>query len=210
MERMCRFSRCWLQKMPVWLVILGLSIAKDQAQIGTPPNIAVQPVGIAVQNGDTAVLTATATSVTSMKFYWYFNGQPVSAANACVTNVAVPLVGTVSTLTLSNVTSANAGAYSLRITNGVGSAISSNATLIVLASAVSNVVNFVSSGTGLIVSGFKVQLSGPAGSNYVIEASTDLKNWTPIATNFSSTGSVTFTDTVARTLPFRVYRAKTQ
>ena len=94
--------------------------------------------------------------------------------------------------------------------NGVGSVASSNATLIVLASTVSNVLNIVSSGTGMTANGFQIQLSGPSGSNYVIQASTDLKNWVPISTNAAPTGSVSYTDAAAINLPFRYYRAMVQ
>lgn len=156
------------------------------------------------------MITTTAVSLTSMRFYWMFNNQSVPTSNTTVVNVNVPLVGTVSTLTINNVSPASAGGYSVRIVNGVGSTTSSNATLVVLASTVSNVVNFVSTGIGMTTGGFKLQLSGPAGSNYVIQASTDLKNWIPISTNAAPTGTVSFTDTAATNLAFRYYRAVIQ
>jgi len=196
--------------MAVFLGFSCLLTIKSSAQIGTPPTIAVQPLGVAVQNGGTALITTTAVSLTSMRFYWMFNNQSVPTSNTTVVNVNVPLVGTVSTLTINNVSPASAGGYSVRIVNGVGSTTSSNATLVVLASTVSNVVNFVSTGIGMTTGGFKLQLSGPAGSNYVIQASTDLKNWIPISTNAAPTGTVSFTDTAATNLAFRYYRAVIQ
>jgi Immunoglobulin domain len=184
--------------------------AKSHAQLGTPPIIAVQPLGLAVQNGGTAVLTTTAVSLTSMQFHWLFNNQPVPTTNTTVVNVNVPLVGTVSTLTVNNVSPTSAGNYSVQVVNGVGSVTSSDATLVVLASTVSNVLNIVSAATGMTASGFKIQLSGPSGSNYVILASTDCKNWVPISTNAAPTGTVSYTDTEAKNLPFRYYRAMIQ
>jgi hypothetical protein len=208
MEGMRKFSKYRLKEMAICLVFLGFFTAKSHAQLGTPPIIAVQPLGLAVQNGGTAILTTTAVSISSMKFYWYFNGQPVSPTNTTVANVVVPLVGTVSTLTVKNVSSpTSAGSYSVRITNGVGSATSSNAVLIVLTSTVSNVVNIVSAGTRMVADGFQIQLSGPSGSNYIIQASSDLKNWIPISTNAAPTGSVSYTDVAAKNLSFRYYRA---
>ena len=62
----------------------------------------------------------------------------------------------------------------------------------------------------MTANGFQIQLSGPAGSNYVIQASADLKNWTPISTNAAPTGSISYTDVAAKNLPFRYYRAVTQ
>lgn len=207
---MRRLIKYRLHAVAICLVFFGFLTAKSDAQIGTPPIIAVQPLGLAVQNGGTAILTTTAVSLTSMKLYWLFNDEPVPTSNTTVVNVNVPLVGTVSTLTVKNVSAASAGKYSVRIVNGVGSVTSSNATLIVLASTVSNVVSIVSAGTKMTLSGFQLQLSGPAGSNYVIEASTDLKNWVPISTNAAPSGNVSYTDAAAINLPFRYYRAMVQ
>jgi hypothetical protein len=145
-----------------------------------------------------------------MQFSWLLNGKPVPTNDTTVVNVAVPLVGTVSTLTVDKINSAQSGNYSVVIKNGVGSVTSSNAAVVVLSSTVSNVVDIVTTGTGLTTGGFKINLSGPSGSNYVIQASTDLKNWIPIFTNNAPTGSLSYTDADAVNLSFRYYRAKIQ
>ncbi len=55
---------------------------------------------------------------------------------------------------------------------------------------------------------FHFALSAPAGSNYVIYASTDLKYWTPLSTNsIPSGGLITFVDSDASSYPQRFYRA---
>ncbi len=172
-----------------------------------PPIITIPPLGETVQNGGTAVFSTTVISLTTPSFTWLFNGKPISAS-ANVTVVSLPLLGT-STLTISNVSSANAGSYAVRVNNGLTST-SGGATLVVLSNPVPEVVNIVSTGTGMTAGGFKLQLSGPAGSNYVIQASTDLKNWVPISTNAAPTGTVTYTDAAATNLAFRYYRAKIQ
>jgi len=199
-----------LLKVAICLILFGVLATSGRAQLGTPPSITVQPLGLSVQNGGTAIITTTAVSLTYPTFKWRFNGNKIKDDNATVVNVFVPLVGTVSTLTLKEVDSTDAGSYSVQVVNAIGSVTSSNATLIVLTTTVSNVVNFVSSGTGMVASGFKLQLSGPIGSNVVIQASTDLNNWTSISTNLAAAGSITYTDTVAKILPFRYYRAKIQ
>jgi len=119
-------------------------------------------------------------------------------------------LGVISELTIHNASPTNAGNYSVQIQNGGGSVTSGTASLTVLTSMVSNVLNIVSAGTGMVANGFKIQLSGPAGSNYVIQASNDLKNWTSISTNAAPAGSVSYTDTAATNLPSRYYRAKIQ
>ena len=54
--------------------------------------------------------------------------------------------------------------------------------------------------------GFSFQLSGTPASAYVIEASTNLTEWTPISTNSGLTGSVLFTDTDVTSFGKRYYR----
>ena len=55
--------------------------------------------------------------------------------------------------------------------------------------------------------GFQLQLSGPPASTYIIQASTNLRDWTPISTNSGLTGGVVFTDTDAANFSQRFYRA---
>jgi formylglycine-generating enzyme required for sulfatase activity/GH25 family lysozyme M1 (1,4-beta-N-acetylmuramidase) len=55
---------------------------------------------------------------------------------------------------------------------------------------------------------FSFILNGPVGSNFVVEASTDLAHWTPVSTNtIPAGGSVTITDPGACNHPHRFYRA---
>jgi hypothetical protein len=54
---------------------------------------------------------------------------------------------------------------------------------------------------------FTMQLSGLANTNYVIQASTDLTNWTSLATNSSPGGSIGFADTNSPGFTKRYYRA---
>jgi len=207
MKGMRKYSKYRLKETVICLVFLGFFTVRSNAQLGTPPIIIVQPLGLAVQNGGTAVLTTTAVSLTSMQFQWIFNGKQIKKNHTTVVNVVIPLVGTVSTLTLDDIDSSSEGTYSVEVKNGVGSVTSSNAALVVLTTTVSNVVNIVSAGTGMLANGFQIHLSGPPGSNYVIQASSDLKNWTPISTNAAPTGSVSYTDAAATNLSYRYYRA---
>jgi hypothetical protein len=57
---------------------------------------------------------------------------------------------------------------------------------------------------------FQLTLTGPAGSNAVISASTNLHNWLPLATNPLVGGSLIYTDTLATNYPSRFYRATLQ
>jgi len=79
-----------------------------------PPSIIAQPQSLLVNAYDTAAFTVTAFCAAS--YQWSLNGSNI-------------LGGTQSTLTISNVTQANLGTYSVFVTNAYGSTNSSNATL---------------------------------------------------------------------------------
>jgi len=58
---------------------------------------------------------------------------------------------------------------------------------------------------------FQAQLSGLPGSNYILQASTDLTNWTSLITNTAAPdGLVNFSDSNASSFPFQFYRAQQQ
>jgi hypothetical protein len=54
---------------------------------------------------------------------------------------------------------------------------------------------------------FRFSLTGPAGSNAVIQASTNLQTWISLQTNSLAGGALLFTDTKTTNYPRRVYRA---
>jgi uncharacterized repeat protein (TIGR03803 family) len=88
---------------------------------GTIPNISGQPQSLTRTNGNSATFTVTATSSAGGPTYqWYFNTNTLLGGQ------------TASTLTLSGVTSGNAGAYTVVVGNSIGSVTSSPAVLTVL------------------------------------------------------------------------------
>jgi hypothetical protein len=58
--------------------------------------------------------------------------------------------------------------------------------------------------------GFQMAFTGAAGSNYVLLASTNLINWTPLMTNPATTNVFDFTDAGATNFPDRFYRVQQQ
>jgi ribosomal protein S11 len=69
-----------------------------------------------------------------------------------------------------------------------------------------------SSSTGFGFSGglFGFAITGPAGQAVVVEASTDLENWTPLWTNTFMVGPLQFSDTNSGAYQNRFYRAQRQ
>ena len=77
-----------------------------------------QPADLTVTENSTATFTVTAAGTPPLSYQWRFNGTNIAGATG-------------TSLTLSNVQTAQAGNYSMRVTNTFGSAISSNAVLTV-------------------------------------------------------------------------------
>jgi len=198
---------CRRRKAAVSLVFLVSFAIHARAQLGTPPIILVQPSGTNVLQGETAIISAiVAPSLTPQNFYWFFNGHPVvTNPDITVSNTFDLALDITSALIVQNANSNDAGVYSLRITNGVGFAVSSDATLTVRSLTITN-VSFVTSGIGLNAMGFQIQLSAPIGSTVVIQASSDLKNWVSISTNPVPAGSISYLDVSAKTNTARFYR----
>ncbi len=94
----------------------GTTSSNALLQVGIAPVITQQPTNLTVTQGQSATFTGAATG-TSLNYYWRF-GQSV--------------VGTNTTLTLTNVVAGQAGSYVFVASNFVGSATSAPATLSVL------------------------------------------------------------------------------
>ncbi|MDB6065208.1 MAG: pyrrolo-quinoline quinone [Pedosphaera sp.] len=69
------------------------------------------------------------------------------------------------------------------------------------------IVSFSSSGT-FTNGGLQLQLSGLPGMTYVLQGSTDLSTWTPLATNVPSASPFFMVDPGASSFPYRFYRAQ--
>jgi hypothetical protein len=63
---------------------------------------------------------------------------------------------------------------------------------------------------GFLTNGsFQMQYWGPAGQTYVLQGSSDLVHWTPVATNTPASAPFTLVDPAAATAPYRFYRIVT-
>ena len=89
-----------------------------EVQYSTPPTITQQPESQTVPAGSPATLTVTATGDPTLTYQWWKDGQALGGATS-------------SSLPFDSVRSANAGVYSVVVTNATGSVRSDNATLTV-------------------------------------------------------------------------------
>jgi VCBS repeat-containing protein len=158
------------------------------------PSITAQPQGQSLTAGAQASFSVAASGSAPFTYYWRCNGKSLACSNS-------------PTLTLNGVQSANAGDYSCLVSNAAGAVPSQVVTL-----AVSTPAPVVSmdSNSGMKPEGFKFGFSITAGATYVVMASTDMKNWTPISTNLAAGSVVTFTDPEAANHPNRFYRVAVQ
>lgn len=170
-------------------VLLGFFAIPAVAQLGPPPIIAVQPIGISVLKQDSALFTVVVVSLTSTTYQWYKDGDKINGATSA-------------TLTLNNVGNGQAGSYKVQVKNSSGTVMSSSATLIVLSSQ----TLFKIAGCVKKAAGFQLSSTGITTPTCVVYASQNLTSWTPIATNAVSGGNMSYTDTAATNLAFRYYK----
>jgi pectate lyase len=105
-------------------VVVSNSVGAATSSVATlavqiPPSIAVQPTNFSVTAGGSATFSVTAAGSATLRYQWFFN------TNTAIANA------TNATLTLNPANATNAGTYSVVVTNSVGSATSSVATLTV-------------------------------------------------------------------------------
>jgi hypothetical protein len=157
----------------------------------TPPVILTQPQGRTNIAGASASFSVAATACTPLAYQWYFN-------------LAMLAAQTNGTLTLSNLTLSAAGNYAVVVSASGGAVTSSVAVLAVDVPPGISGVAVNPDGT------FALTLLGSPGSNYVLQAATNLLlpvNWLPIATNTpGSNGVWQFTDLSATNFPRQFYR----
>ncbi len=144
----------------------------------TPPGIAAQPQSQTVIAGQSATFTVTATGTAPLSYQWRFNAVPIAGATG-------------SAYTRSNVQVADAGSYSVVITNGGGSTNSANAVLTV------NCLLTATAGNGGTVSKSPDQASYAANAVVTLTATTNtgytFTGWSGDAAGANNPLSVTMT-----------------
>jgi hypothetical protein len=177
-----------------YIVVDGVSNASGTVYLNyslvAPPVILTSPVSRTVQEGSNVTLTAAASGVPTPALRWRFNSDLLAGA----TNTS---------LTRTNFQLASEGAYDLVATNVAGAATSSVARLYLLST--NCPAKFMDS-SNAASGAFNALLLGGFGSNYVIQASTNLSNWTALLTNVFTNGLFQFTDTNAAAFSNRYYR----
>ena len=160
----------------------------------TAPFVVAQPQNASVRSGQTAAFTVVAGGSASLNYQWYFN-----------TNTPLP-DATNAVLTLTNLQTTNGGAYSVVVANSAGSVTSTNAFLTVSppASGRPQLSNLFFNNCV-----FNLTVNGDSGPDYIVQASTNLADWTSVFTNHAPTPPFIWSDPVAGNFPRRFYRIQT-
>ena len=155
-----------------------------------PPTISTAPQAITTNAGATATFTVVASGSPTLAYFWQFSGGPLTSANS-------------SSFTIPNVQSGNQGDYSVIVSNAVG----------LVTSPLAHLTVQTSTGGPLQVANWQVangtvsfDVTGPSQTNVVVWTSTDLAHWSAVSTNFSSSGTVHFSETSGPG-PVEFYRA---
>lgn len=135
---------------------LRVDIVRSNLKVptGTAPHITAQPQGKSVPEGETVVLVAAAEGTSPLNYQWLKNGSPINGQTGL-------------TLTLANVTTADAGTYTFKATNPFGVATSDPAVV-----AVPYRLLPVAFGTGVAADG-TLLAGGSVDPHYTLTASAD-------------------------------------
>jgi hypothetical protein len=204
----------------------SVTSANARLTVNLAPVFTSQAASRTATNGTTTVFSATVKGTAPFSYQWFKDGNPlVDGGN---------IFGSVSNvLTVANLTANDSGAYYLTVNDAVGSVTSSNAVLTVVTRKSSGddddeqehhaLVQFQSITSIVPVlppvianlarnvnGGVTLSCSGAAGSNYVLQASSNLTDWTSLSTNMvPASGEMQVDDPDAATLPCRFYRLTT-
>ncbi len=162
----------------------------DNVQILTevlPPVLLTHPQPLTINAGARATFSVSASGTAPFATQWKLDGATVS-------------IGTNLQLLLTNVALAQAGNYSVVVTNLAGSATSSNARLGVAQMRIDQLSSTATNGVWLLTA------TGAPGTNYSAEVSTNLVDWTTVASLVNSNGILQFLDVLATDASLRFYR----
>ncbi|MEK7781390.1 MAG: pectinesterase family protein [Verrucomicrobiota bacterium] len=160
------------------------------------PNILSNPANQSVFVGETATFSVNATGVENPTYQWLQNSTnaPYATANSA-------------TLIITNAQTADAGTYSVIVSNSAGTATSTTATLTVTALVQPALSNFTVLGDG----NFQFNATGGSGQPYRVWASTNValtpitSTWTLLSSGTFGGSPLIFTDTQATNYPQRFY-----
>lgn len=156
---------------------------------GFAPTIAESPHSITVLAGSDLILTVTASGTAPLEYRWRFQGTKLPGALD-------------NHLVLAGISLAESGIYDVLVANRYGNATSAPA--VIQVEAPPRLELLPPQGSALHV----LRLTASSGSNFMLESSTNLMDWIPVATNQLSNDRIDFVVPSLLDYPWRFYRAK--
>ncbi len=156
----------------------------------TAPIIVAQPQSLTLAPGNPANFIVVVSGSAPLSYRWFFNTNTFLAE------------ATNSSLSLPNVQATNAGSYSVVITNAAGAITSSVARLTVSSDIVRPEISTVVFNRGV----FSFSVNGSAGQSYLVQASTNLTDWSTLFTTNPAVLPFTWNDAGASNFIQRFYR----
>jgi hypothetical protein len=157
-----------------------------------PPSIMNQPQDLTVTNGDNARFTIVAGGLPAPTYRWRKDGANIPGATSA-------------SYTITGVTTNDAGGYDVVAANAAGSITSSPPAMLTVRTSSRLPLTLANIAVTGGVPTF--DLTGPANTNYVIWGSTDLLTWTAVGTNFTTNGTLHFSDSGSAPANARYYRS---
>ncbi len=151
------------------------------------PQLLVPPAAVACRPGDNVAFTVEAASATPLAYRWYFNSAPLANATNRL-------------LFLRNVAPAQAGQYSVSVSNLAGAVLSSPAALSVGTPEIHARLASDGFGCTLQIPGYAVPAS--------VLVSTNLTDWVELVQFPASFAPTNFVDTAAKNTSSRFYRLR--
>ncbi len=156
-----------------------------------PPYLTSQPLSQNLKTGTNATFTVTAGGTASLSYQWRFKNVTIPGANS-------------SSYTRQNLTTNDAGLYSVVVTNVTGAVTSGSALLTVI-----EPIPPQFSGTAVQNgSELKLTLTGEPGTSITILNSTNLVTWESVTNIANPTGTVEFISPIVSDSPQQFYRAQ--
>ena len=189
----------WLRNTRTRLFAVAISLAALTPVFGqTPPGITTQPADQVVDAGSTATFRVTASGTAPLSYQWRFNDANLAGR-------------TTNSLVLSNVQSPNVGNYTVVVTNASGPPITSRTALLSLPTVhrLDGIIANPDHTISLSLAGVVPNVFAPYYDIYPIEASTNMVDWSPLATLLRTNASpdaLSYRDSGATNLDQRFYR----
>jgi uncharacterized delta-60 repeat protein len=157
------------------------------------PVVLTPPQSLTVPARANVGLTVVAAGMPPLNYQWRKNGSSLDGATS-------------TSLTLTNLRLTDTGSYDVLVTNVIGSVTSAVAVLTVKALTI-----LPTDGTfGFRSNQFGFDISGSAGWVVVVESSTNLVNWTALASNTMGSDQLSFYDAASTNFTCRFYRVQLQ